>query len=117
MTSEGDLRCLTVLHGGTHRWHHKPLYVEIVHRAQRAGLAGASVLKGIEGFGASNHLHTVNLLALSEDLPIMVVLVDTVERIEAFLPQLEEVLETGLVTVEQVRVHPSMSREQAVNRA
>ena len=68
---------LTVFVGERDTWHHKPLYSEIVHRAHAAGLAGASVFRGIEGFGASSLFHTSRLLSLSEDLPIAVVLVDT----------------------------------------
>lgn len=83
-------------------WHHKPLYTEIVHRAHAAGLAGASVFHGVEGFGASSMVHTTRLLNLSEDLPMMIVIVDVPERIRAFLPQLDELIDEGLVTIDEV---------------
>ncbi|MFE8946827.1 DUF190 domain-containing protein [Streptomyces sp. NPDC007856] len=95
---------LTVYIGEDDTWHHKPLYSEIVHRAHAAGLAGASVFRGIEGFGASSLIHTSRLLSLSEDLPVAVVVVDTEERVRAFLPQLDELVEEGLVTLEECEV-------------
>jgi hypothetical protein len=90
--------------GESDQAHHHPVYTDIVHRAHRAGLAGASVFRGIEGFGKSNHIHTSRLLSLSEDLPVAVVIVDTEERINAFLPELEELEIEGLVILEPVEV-------------
>ncbi|MFF7749186.1 DUF190 domain-containing protein [Streptomyces sp. NPDC007971] len=95
---------LTVYIGEDDTWHHRPLYTEIVHRAHSAGLAGASVFHGIEGFGASSRIHTARLLSLSEDLPVAIVVVDTEERIRAFLPQLDELVGEGLVTLEECEV-------------
>ncbi|MFF8864068.1 DUF190 domain-containing protein [Streptomyces sp. NPDC015139] len=95
---------LTVYIGEDDTWHHKPLYSEIVHRAHAAGLAGASVFRGIEGFGASSRVHTSRLLSLSEDLPVAVVVVDTEKRIRAFLPQLDELVREGLVTLDECEV-------------
>jgi PII-like signaling protein len=95
---------LTVFVGDTDTWHHKPLYHEIVHRAHAAGLAGASVFRGMEGYGASNHIHTTRILSLSEDLPVAIVIVDTAERIRAFLPQLDELISEGLVILDEVEV-------------
>lgn len=95
---------LTVYIGEDDTWHHKPLYSEIVHRAHAAGIAGASVFRGIEGFGASSRIHTSRLLSLSEDLPVAVVVVDTEERVRAFLPQLDELVDEGLVTLEECEV-------------
>ncbi len=104
MTLHGTVQRLTVYLGEDDTWHHKPLYTEIVHRAHQAGLAGASVLRGIEGFGASSpRVHTSRILSLSEDLPVVVVIVDTAEKIQAFLPQVDEVVAEGLVTVEEVQ--------------
>ncbi|MFI1509640.1 DUF190 domain-containing protein [Streptomyces sp. NPDC020597] len=99
----GALR-LTVFVGENDTWRHRPLYSEIVHRAHAAGLAGASVFRGVEGFGASSLIHTSRLLSLSEDLPVAVVIVDTPERVEAFLPQLDELITDGLAVLDECRV-------------
>jgi uncharacterized protein len=101
---DGPALRLTIFIGESDRWHHRPLYTEIVHRAHHAGLAGASVLRGIEGYGASSRIHTNRLLSLSEDLPIVVVIVDAEERVRAFLPQLDELVTEGLVTLDPVEV-------------
>ncbi|MFD8084043.1 DUF190 domain-containing protein [Kitasatospora sp. NPDC059722] len=95
---------LTVLVGENDRWHHRPLYSEIVHRARAAGLAGASVFRGIEGFGASSLVHTTRLLSLSEDLPVAVVIVDEEQRVRGFLPQLDELVAEGLVVLDPCEV-------------
>ena len=99
-------RRLTVLVGEGDRWQHRPVFTEIVHRAHEAGLIGASVFRGIEGFGASSRVHTTRILSLAEDLPVSVVIIDTPERIQAFLPALEEIVSDGLVLVEDVQVVP-----------
>lgn len=104
MNVDGPATRLTVLVNESDQWHHRPVYSEIVHRAHAAGLAGATVLRGIEGFGRSSRIHTSRILSLTEDLPCMVVLVDTDERIREFLPQVQEVVDGGLVTLEPVEV-------------
>lgn len=104
MRIAGPALRLTVFIGESDQWHHRPLYAEIVHRAHAAGLAGASVFRGFEGYGASNHIHTTRILSLSEDLPLAVVIVDAADRVRAFLPQLDELVSEGLVTLEEVAV-------------
>jgi len=101
---EGLATRLTIYLGEDDHWHHKPLYHEIVHRAHVAGLAGASVLRGIEGYGATSRIHTTRLLSLAENLPIVIVIVDQEERIRDFLPQLDELVREGLVILDPVEV-------------
>ncbi|MFF7308946.1 DUF190 domain-containing protein [Streptomyces sp. NPDC008137] len=102
---------LTVFVGENDTWHHRPLYSEIVHRAHAAGLAGASVFRGVEGFGASSLIHTSRLLSLSEDLPVAVVIVDTEPRVRTFLPQLDELVTEGLVTLDDCQVIRYLGRD------
>ncbi|MFE2217205.1 DUF190 domain-containing protein [Streptomyces canus] len=114
----GNALRVTVYIGENDTWHHKPLYSEIVHRAHAAGLAGASVFRGIEGFGASSLIHTSRLLSLSEDLPVAVVIVDTETRVREFLPQLDELITEGLVTLDRCEVIHYVGRDgtQGANR-
>lgn len=111
MRLEGRALRLTVYVGEDDQWRHRPLYTEIVHRAHAAGLAGASVFRGVEGYGASSVVHTSRLLSLSQDLPVAVVLVDDEERVRAFLPQLEELVSEGLVVLDEVEVVRYVGRE------
>jgi len=104
MKLHGPALRLTIFIGETDQWRHKPLYHEIVRRAHAAGLAGASVLRGIEGYGASSRIHTSRILPLSEDLPLAVIVIDAEEKIRAFLPQLDELVTEGLVILDQVEV-------------
>jgi len=104
LTLHGPQKRLTVFVGESDRHGHTPLATEIVHRAHRAGLAGATVFRGVEGYGASNHIHTTRILSLSDDLPMAVVIVDTDEQIRAFIPQLHELVREGLVIVDDVEV-------------
>ena len=98
---------LTVHLADGEQYHHRPVYSEIVHRAHRAGLAGASVFRGMEGFGRiARAIHTTRLLDLADNLPLLVVIIDTPERIQAFLPELREVSPHSLVTVEEVGLVP-----------
>ena len=102
---------LTIFIGESDRYHHHSLCTEIVHRARRSGLAGCSVFRGIEGFGASQRVHTAHVLSLSEDLPIAIVIVDSAERITQFLPQLDELITEGLVIVDDVEIVRYVGRE------
>ena len=104
MRLEGHGERLTIFVGETDQHNHRPLYTEIVQRAHEAGLAGATVLRGIEGFGASSHIHTTRILRLSEDLPVVIVIVDTTERIDGFLPALDDLITEGLVVREEIDV-------------
>ena len=105
MKLEGPAVRLTIFIGEDDHWHHKPLYTEIVHRAHQRGLAGASVFRGIEGFGAASRIHTSRLLSLSEDLPLAIVIVDTAERTEEFLDEIAELVTGGLIIIDDVHVH------------
>ncbi|MGW3663044.1 DUF190 domain-containing protein [Streptomyces sp. NPDC005141] len=107
----GSALRVTIFIGENDTWHRKPLYAEIVHRAHAAGLAGASVFRGIEGFGASSLIHTSRLLSLSEDLPVAVIVVDTEERVRAFLPQLDELVTEGLVILDDCEVIRYVGRD------
>lgn len=95
---------LTVHVGERDSFHHRPLFTEIVHRAHRAGLAGASVFRGVEGFGATSIIHTSRLLDLADDLPVAVVIIDTEAQVRAFLPELLQVAPSALVTLEPVEI-------------
>src|SRR6058998_1384067 len=97
-------KLLRIFIGESDRWHHQPLYEAIVLKAREMGLAGATVLRGPMGFGARSHLHTAKILRLSEDLPVLIEIVDKEERINHFLPELDNVIGDGLVTLEKVRV-------------
>jgi len=104
MKLQGPAVRLSIFLGESDQWHHRPVYTEIVHRAHAAGLAGASVLRGIEGYGASSRIHTTRLLSLSEDLPVVIVIVDSHDKIDAFLPELDELITEGLVIMDPVEV-------------
>lgn len=115
MRLSGTALRVTIFIGENDIWHHKPVYSEIVHRAHKAGLAGASVFRGIEGYGASSLIHTSRLLSLSEDLPVAVVIVDDEERIRAFLPQLDELVSEGLVMLDDCEVIRYVGRTQGIH--
>ncbi len=95
---------LSIFVGEGDLWHHKPLYAEIVHRAHKAGMAGATVLRGLEGFGASSRIHTSHPFRLSEDLPLLIVIVDSGQRVDDFLPRLDDLDISGLVFRDEVDV-------------
>jgi uncharacterized protein len=99
-----DGHLLRIFVGESDKKDGKPLYEWLVLRARESGLAGATVLRGIEGFGANSRLHTAKILRLSEDLPIVVEIVDTLEKIEAFLPTVDHAIAEGLATLEKVQI-------------
>ncbi|HUZ15549.1 MAG TPA: DUF190 domain-containing protein [Gaiellaceae bacterium] len=101
---EGEGKLLRLFIGESDTWHGKPLYQAIVERVREEGLAGATVIRGIEGFGADSHLHTSRLLRLSEDLPIVVEIVDLPDRIDAIVPLLDEMVGEGMLTLERVHI-------------
>lgn len=104
MKLEGEAKLLRIFIGESDRWQGKPLYEAIVLEAKRQGLAGATVFKGVMGFGAHSRIHSAKILQLSEDLPVMVEIVDSEEKLRAFLPALEAMVGEGLVTMERVEV-------------
>jgi uncharacterized protein len=104
MKLEGEGFLLRIYLGEQDKYHHLPLYEAIVLKAREMGLAGATVLRGPMGFGARSHLHTAKILRLSEDLPVLIEIVDKEEKINAFLPELDKMESDGLVTLERVHV-------------
>ena len=99
-----DAVLLRIFIGESDRYQHQPLYQAIVLKARELELAGATVLRGPMGFGRSSHLHTAKILRLSMDLPIVIEIVDTAQKINAFLPVLDEMMGGGLVTLERTKV-------------
>jgi uncharacterized protein len=112
MKLEGHGKLLRIFVGESDSWHGKPLYQAIVEHAREAGLAGATVIRGIEGFGANSRLHTARILRLSEDLPVIIEIVDTDEKVTSILPVLDEMVTEGMVTLESVEVIAYRSSEQ-----
>jgi uncharacterized protein len=104
MRIEGKGKLLRIFIGESDTYHHKPLYTAIVERAREMGLAGATVIRGVEGFGAKSHLHTARILRLSEDLPIVIEIVDHEDRIAGFLPVVDEMVGDGMLTMENVEI-------------
>jgi PII-like signaling protein len=104
MRLEGEGKLLRLFIGESDTWHGKPLYHAIVERVRQEGLAGATVLRGIEGFGADSHLHTSRILRLSEDLPVVIEIVDTPEQIDRVVPILDEMVGEGMLTLERVQI-------------
>lgn len=120
MDLEGPAKRLTIVVGEQDRAGHgrHSLATELVHMAHAAGLAGATVVRGVEGYGKSNHIHTTRILSLSDDLPLIITIVDRAEAVEGFVEQVLPLVEGGLVTVEDVDVrhyvrHPEAGAGQA----
>jgi uncharacterized protein len=104
MKMEGEGKLLRIFIGESDRFEGKPLFEAIVESIRREGLAGATVLRGIEGYGASSHLHTSRILRLSEDLPVVIEIVDTEENIDHVLPTIDAMVGDGMMTIEKVHV-------------
>ena len=99
-----DAVLLRIFIGESDRWHHQPLYEALVLKAREMHFAGATVLRGPMGFGKSSRMHTAKILRLSMDLPLVIEIVDSEEKINTFLPVLDEMMKGGLVTLEKARV-------------
>ena len=104
MKLEGEGSLLRIYIGEQDKWHHQPLYEAIVLKARELGMAGATVLRGPMGFGARSHLHTTKVLRLSEDLPVLIEIVDREDKINDFIPELDKMLGDCLVTLEKVHI-------------
>jgi hypothetical protein len=104
MKIEGEGQLLRIFVGESDRRHGRPLYEAIVRKAREKGLAGATAWRGLSGFGANSRVHTSHILALSEDLPVVIEIVDRSERIDAFLPELDTMVEEGMMTLEKVHI-------------
>ncbi|MCL6535366.1 MAG: DUF190 domain-containing protein [Armatimonadetes bacterium] len=104
MRIEGQAKLLRIYIGETDRWHGQPLYMAILLKAREMGLAGGTVFRGIAGYGANSVIHTANILRLSEDLPVVIEIVDADEKIQAFLPVLDEMVKEGLILMREVEV-------------
>jgi len=104
---------LRIFIGSRDKHDHNPLFEAIVHKAREMGLAGATVLRSPLGFGRSSHMHTTKILQLSTDMPLVVEIVDASEKIEEFLPVLDEMMEGGLVTLEKVQVIRYRSHQES----
>ena len=108
MQIKGEAKLLRIFIGESDKSHSVPVYEKIVREARKDGLAGATVFKGIMGFGGTSRIHTSKILALSTDMPLIIEIVDKIERIESFLPRLDEIFEDancgGLITIEKAEV-------------
>lgn len=100
----GSGKHLSIFIGESDRWHGKPLHMAIVERARQEGLAGATVTRGMQGFGANSRIHTASILRLSEDLPFKIEIIDSAERIARFLPVLEAMVTEGLITLQDCEI-------------
>jgi PII-like signaling protein len=99
-----DGQLLRIFIGESDRWDGKPLYEAIILKAREMGLAGATMLRGLMGFGAASRIHTAKILRLSQDMPIVIEIVDSADKIDSLLPIVDEMVQEGMVTVEKVRV-------------
>lgn len=112
MKIEGEGKLLRIFIGESDTWHGRPLYEAVVRKVREEGCAGATVTRGIEGFGKSSRIHTARILRLSEDLPIVIEVADTAERVQRLLPIIHDMVEGGMVTVEDVHIIAYRGKEQ-----
>lgn len=101
---EGERTLMRIHIGESDKWHGKPLHEALVELLRREGFSGATVLRGVAGYGGSSVYHTDKILRLSQDLPIIVEVIETAEKIEKILPRMDEMVDGGLITLERVRV-------------
>jgi hypothetical protein len=113
MHIEGDAKRVTIYVGESDRWHGRPLHDAILELLRREGCAGATVLRGVAGFGRTSRIHTASVLRLSQDLPVLIEWVDESDRVASVLPMLDEMIEGGMVTIEDVHVLRYVSRKEA----
>ncbi len=104
MKIEADAKLVTIYVNSTDQWHGQPLYAAIVGMCKQRGIAGATVMRCVEGYGGSGHLHTARLLELSENLPMRIEIIDVSERIEPLLPALESMIGEGLLSITDVHI-------------
>jgi PII-like signaling protein len=104
MRTQGPAARLTIVVDELDQWHHRPLYVEIIHRAHAEGLAGATAIRGIEGYAGASDIHTTHLFRLGDHLPIVITIIDDHTRVQAFLVHLDEILDKGVVLLDDVEV-------------
>jgi uncharacterized protein len=104
MRISGEAKLVRIFIGESDHWHGVPLYEAIVRKVREMGLAGATVIRGVEGFGANSRIHTAKILRLSEDLPVLIEIVDKEERIQGILPVLDEMIGEGLISLERVEI-------------
>ena len=102
ISEEGQL--LRIFIGESDKWEGKPLYEALIFKAREIGVAGATMLRGLMGYGAASRVHTAKILRLSEDLPVIVEIVDSPQKIASFLPTIDEMVQEGLVTLERVQI-------------
>lgn len=112
MSLSGEGLLLRIYIGESDRHEGRPLATALIERARREGLAGATALRGLQGFGLHSMIHSANILRLSSDLPILIEIADTVEKIEAFLPIVEEMVPEGMATVERIQIIFYRSRQE-----
>jgi PII-like signaling protein len=101
---DGEQVLVRVFIGSSDKWHHQPLSIALLERLRKQGFAGATLFQGVAGFGPHSVMHTTHILRLSEDLPIVIEIVDTQQKIDELIPILDEMVPEGLVTMEKVRV-------------